>query len=125
MNEALIAGLVGLAVAAIEVAKLAISKIKNGKDHNGLNEIGVLTQRQHQWLKDLHEWHNREDSEGVKIWYVRPGLERAITSLSACIERQTVAIEKILGEIHDTRRDVDKISDDIQRITDDIGRLRK
>ena len=40
-------------------------------------------------IQDLHEWHNKDDGEGVKIWYVRRSLEDAITKLSINIGLQT------------------------------------
>ena len=55
-------------------------------------------------VQDLWNWHNKEDAEGVKVWYVRRSLERAIEKLAEVIDKQS----EVLGEIHreqvETRR---------------------
>lgn len=37
-------------------------------------------------IEDLHVWHDREDEDGVKVWYVRRSLERAIEGLTSAVE---------------------------------------
>ena len=44
---------------------------------------------------DLHDWHNVNDQDGVKIWYVRPSLAEAVVSLSDNIAQQTKILENI------------------------------
>lgn len=55
-------------------------------------------------MHDLWVWHNKEDDDGVKVWYVRRSLESAITKLAESIDIQS----QVLGEIHreqiETRR---------------------
>jgi len=46
----------------------------------GTDNSEVLTEIQ-QKTADLHEWHSREDSDGVKVWYIRPSLISALESL--------------------------------------------
>jgi len=48
---------------------------------------------------DLHEWHNKTDQEGVKVWYVRRSLEQAIKELSKNIGHQTEIFQAILGDL--------------------------
>jgi len=39
-------------------------------------------------IKDLHDWHNREDDEGVKIWYTRnKTTEEALEKMTELLER--------------------------------------
>ena len=40
-------------------------------------------------IDDLWVWHSKEDSDGVKIWYVRPSLEKSLEKLAENIEKQT------------------------------------
>ena len=50
-------------------------------------------------IKDLHEWHNRTDADGVPVWYVRQGLERNIESLTKAITKQNVLFERIIQRL--------------------------
>jgi hypothetical protein len=51
-------------------------------------------------VQDLWVWHNKEDDEGVKIWYVRKSLEDAINKLAENIEQQTNIFRELINEIH-------------------------
>lgn len=53
-------------------------------------------------VKDLHDWHSKEDEDGVKVWYVRKSLVDAIENLGNAViafqvaqERQTETLSKI------------------------------
>lgn len=55
--------------------------------------------------EELHGWHNKEDEDGVKVWYVRRSLEKAIVQLGAAVEhlsrnqdRLTDLLERQLDE---------------------------
>ncbi len=42
------------------------------------------------WLKvkDLHDWHNKEDDEGVKVWYTRnKNVEEILEKMVEIIDR--------------------------------------
>lgn len=45
---------------------------------------------------EMHKWHNVHDSDGVKIWYVRPSLVVAINSLSKNIDVQTQVLQELV-----------------------------
>ena len=47
-------------------------------------------------VDELHAWHNREDEDGVKVWYVRKSLEDAISKLADNLEQQTA----VLSDMH-------------------------
>lgn len=47
-------------------------------------------------VQDLYDWHSKTDDDGVKVWYVRRSLEKAIDKLGDNLELQT----KLLSEMH-------------------------
>lgn len=46
-----------------------------------------LIRQMHEWTRDLYNWHNVSDEEGVKIWYVRKSLEDVVDRLATTIEK--------------------------------------
>ena len=97
----LIAGLVAVAVGLVELVKLIAKKFGDNKS--------VLLEEERTWLRELHEWHNKEDADGVKIWYIRQSLADVITTFAASVEAQTKALEAItnkLGVIDDKLDDL-------------------
>ena len=50
-----------------------------------LKTRGIDLQLMARQTDDLWKWHNKEDDEGVKIWYVRRSLEDAIKDLATTI----------------------------------------
>ena len=39
-------------------------------------------------VKELHEWHNKEDDEGVKVWYTRnKGMEETLEKMADIVDR--------------------------------------
>jgi hypothetical protein len=59
-----------------------------------------------QQVRDLHVWHNAEDEDGVKKWYNKPSMERAIAESAATSKRnseenarQTEVLKDILKEL--------------------------
>lgn len=51
--------------------------------------------RMERQVHELHTWHNKEDDDGVKVWYVRSSLERSIDRLADNVEAQTKVLESI------------------------------
>ena len=45
-------------------------------------------------VDDLWEWHKVTDEDGVKVWYVRASLERAIQEQSAALRELREAVSK-------------------------------
>ena len=42
----------------------------------------------HSKVKDLHDWHNKEDEEGVKIWYTRNAkMEETLDTMTGILDR--------------------------------------
>lgn len=60
-------------------------------------------------VRDLHDWHNKTDEDGVKVWYVRRSLEDAIVKLSSNIEVQSELLRELVYDLRETRRDVKDI----------------
>lgn len=50
-------------------------------------------------VNDLYNWHNVTSEEGVKLWYIRPTLERALESLKNAIDVQTSLTRELVMEI--------------------------
>lgn len=55
-------------------------------------------------VNDLWVWHNKEDDDGVKVWYVRRSLENAIEKLAEAIDTQSNVLVEIHREQIETRR---------------------
>ena len=104
MNEALIVGLVTIAIGLIEVIKGIIKKFGESKS--------VLTETERAQLKDLWDWHSKEDSDGVKVWYIRQSLADAITAFASSVEAQTRALEAISNKLNSIDGKLDDIKDD-------------
>ncbi len=74
---------------------------------------------------DLHEWHAKEDAEGVKVWYVRPSLQEAIVKMADAVEqigrleerqaerteRQTEQMEQMAAAITELAAAVQKLAE--------------
>jgi hypothetical protein len=67
-----------------------VSKKRNG---TGVDMLLVAKQ-----VAELHRWHDREDEEGVKVWYVRKSLEDAVEKLAANIDKQTAIFQEMQQE---------------------------
>ena len=107
MNEALVAGLVAVAIGLVEIVKASFKKFgKNGK--NG----SVLTEEERTWVRELHEWHAKEDSDGVKIWYIRQSLANAIAAVATSVNAQTRALEAIFTKLEAIDDKVDAMKPD-------------
>ncbi len=64
---------------------------------NGVADLQEVARQ----VNDLWVWHNKEDDEGVKIWYMRKSLETAIVRLADNIEVQT----ELLRVLHEDHKD--------------------
>jgi hypothetical protein len=54
-------------------------------------------------VAELHRWHDRDDDEGVKVWYVRKSLEEAVEKLANNIAEQTRIFQEMQREQRDVR----------------------
>lgn len=62
-------------------------------------------------VKDLHDWHAKEDEDGVKVWYVRKSLVDAIENLGNAV----VAFEKAQSRQTETLASIAKLVDRMDR----------
>lgn len=97
------------AVVAVILDKLLPYVVKkNGNDtHRQMQEDLKMMKQQlarleqdtasvKRYAGELHRWHDKEDEDGVKVWYVRQSLERAIERLADAASSQTKLLEEIL-----------------------------
>lgn len=63
-------------------------------------------------VKDLWDWHNIRDSDGVPVWYVRKSLEDAIKELSNSIRSQTLSHERVNMKLDQVLIKLDSASSD-------------
>jgi len=69
----------------------------------------AIMKRMDQRLAELHDWHDKEDEDGVKVWYVRASLIKAIDSLAKSQEAIAQMLPQICSDVRETRRVVDRI----------------
>lgn len=70
-------------IIVVVVLALALDKILGA-----LRSRGVDLPRLARQIEELHAWHNVNDADGVKVWYVRESLRDTIGKLSDTLERQ-------------------------------------
>lgn len=66
--------------------------------------------------EDLHEWHDKSDQDGVKIWYVRKSLEdalkdhaEAVATLAKNAELQTQILQQLVESNKDLHSEVQAV----------------
>lgn len=92
------------AILVIRMVLEFLSKRQSGHKTNG-----KFTHEDRDMLKDLWNWHNHNDADGVKVWYVRRSLEVAVNRLADGIEnleRMTVVSTDVLKEMSQELRDM-------------------
>lgn len=112
-SEALNGYLVPLLIPAVIVACLItiVDRAMNMLKSRGVDLPCMATQLRdmHAWhashadtadrkLDDLHKWHDIADTEGVKVWYVRPSLEVAIKEVKLSIEGNSRLLQTCMDE---------------------------
>jgi len=93
-------------IMTVSLVGLFADRIIAGLKSRGIDAVVMSKQ-----LDDLWRWHNMEDSEGVKIWYVRRSLEDAIIELSKNIAAQTKLWDRIdrrLERMEETKEKLDE-----------------
>jgi len=64
-----------------------------------LQKGGVDLRKLARQIQDLYDWHAKEDSRGVKMWYGDPALADAVKSLAKSTERHIYLTEKMLDRL--------------------------
>lgn len=86
-------------ILAIMIAKESFAALR--KRSNGAPpKIEVVTadewRRVSDQVRDLYDWHNKSDADGVKVWYVRQSLESAIRRLGDIMELHGKLLERLV-----------------------------
>jgi len=66
---------------------------------------------------EMYEWHNKNDAEGVKIWYVRRSLETAIEKLTESIAIQTNVLKEILQDQRENKKDTERLTREFENFS--------
>jgi hypothetical protein len=82
-----------------------LSKRASSEREEGLKSVLADIDRR---VDELHRWHDRDDEEGVKIWYVRKSLEDAVTRLADVIDQQGGLFRELVSEMKAVRAEVKK-----------------
>lgn len=113
MNPELISVGVGGTVAYIILREVFTFLNRRRNGFNGKCMKVLIAQ-----VRELHEWHDRRDAEGVPVWYVRKSLEDAVGKLADNIGTQTQVLQNIVHA-------QEKGSNDIRRDISDLAGLVK
>jgi len=65
--------------------------------------------------EDLWEWHNKEDEDGVKIWYVRSSLQKTLGRLNTVLETENILMEKIIIKVTSLEEELNSIKEDLSK----------
>ena len=60
-------------------------------------------------VDELHSWHDKEDADGVKIWYYRRSLEDSINRLCDVIEKQSQLFDKLYNRVEQSTRTIEEV----------------
>lgn len=112
VTEIGVGGLIALLVLkeVTNIIKMIITMFKREKsaDNDAViagnaNDIQLMM---HQ-VSQMHEWHNREDSDGVKIWHRRRDLDDLIVKMCDHIRVQTELLRAIADDVITLRSNTD------------------
>ncbi len=81
----------------LELVRELLTYLKAGAERAERRE-GERRELQKQ-INDLHKWHDKTDTDGVPIWYVRSSMEEAIKALGSNVNRQTEVFRELVHEI--------------------------
>ncbi len=91
------------------LSKLGIGKDGIGKDGDGsAMKCAMNGTSASQQIKDLHDWHNVSDAEGVKTWYVRRSMTDATAKLATDMSEVKELLRQLLEEQKRMNRSIDK-----------------
>lgn len=66
-------------------------------------------------VRELHQWHDQRDSDGVFRWYVRSSLEDALEKLVATLAQVGSVLAEVAREQKDTNNRIERLSQDLAR----------
>jgi len=71
--------------------------------------VFVNTEKTRNCVEELYKWHNREDDDGVKIWYVRRSLEENMRKLPMSLDKQREVMEALLHMFDKIQTDIESL----------------
>jgi len=80
-------------MSGIEYKSAVSAKISNLQ--NELQSLAEEIRTSSQQTSELHEWHNVQDSEGEKLWYVKRDFAENLDRLSSVIEKIDKRLERL------------------------------
>lgn len=60
-------------------------------------------------IEDMYVWHNKEDSDGVKVWYIRSSLEKTFEKLSTTLDKQNEVLDTVMNKVSSLCNDVSSL----------------
>lgn len=82
----------------------------NGSTIRRMDKLEIMADQ----IKDLHEWHNQADEDGVKVWYVRRSLEEAVEKLAVAITAQTSVMQALASRLDNLQTEVQRLEDKVE-----------
>lgn len=85
--------------------KCSEDKSEKNRDElfDSLEAVTDVVEKLSKIVSELHQWHSITTEDGVKIWYIRPTLERALQGLKEAIDIQTNLTKELVQELkHNT-----------------------
>jgi len=77
-----------------EILKATVTKITTPKDDGETPRRKTDEEIIHK-ITDLHDWHNKEDEDGVKLWYLPNWLRRMFEEMHKVQSEQVAVMQKI------------------------------
>ncbi len=99
---------------AVEVAALLfiikilweyIKELKSKKKDSSQKTVGSDDQFKRDFydmkneVRDLHEWHNKEDADGRKIWYMKQSFETNMIEMNENMKEMTLVLKGLTNVI--------------------------
>ena len=63
-----------------------------------LEDISESSKNTNNIVKELYQWHSVVNEDGVRLWYIRPSLERTLEKLRDSIDNQTSLSKELVNE---------------------------
>lgn len=103
MTFELVMAILALAMTTVlmagKVVDYAKQQKKNGNGNGGSKPAGALTPSEmralHDWTRDLHHWHAKEDEDGRKVWYNDRQLADAMKKIGDAMTIQTEILRRM------------------------------
>lgn len=89
---------IGVLIAFV-VLREFFNYLKSKKSNNNGCNMRLNFDEIEKKVKDLYDWHNVTDQDGVKVWYTRRSLEKSIDKLNETIAKQNDLLQALVLEL--------------------------